>query len=55
MHAGGRLRPGIPTFKNVVGVELGEGPTGSAGRTSADIYAYFDAMMDARTATRGSR
>ena len=42
---------GIPTFKDVVGVELGAGGTGSTSRRpTADIYAYFDAMV-AATAT----
>ena len=42
---------GIPTFKDVVGVDLGAGGTGSTSRRpTADIYAYFDALV-AATAT----
>ena len=38
----------IPTFEEVVGVPLGAGGTGSTSRNlTAQIYAYFDAVVDA--------
>jgi hypothetical protein len=38
---------GVPTFEQVVGVPLGAGGTGSTSRRlTADIYKYFDVMVD---------
>jgi hypothetical protein len=40
--------PAIPTYEEVVGRPLGDGPTGNTGRDmTADIYKYFDAVMAA--------
>ena len=43
--------PSVPTYQDVVGRPLGDGPTGNTGRDmTADIYKYFDAVV-AATAT----
>ena len=40
--------PSIPTYQDVVGRPLGDGPTGNTGRdVTADIYKYFDAVVAA--------
>jgi len=40
--------PAIPTYQDVVGRPLGDGPTGNTGRDlTADIYKYFRAVKDA--------
>ena len=46
--------PAIPTYQDVVGRPLGDGPTGNTGRdVTADIYKYFDAVVAAsRTSSR---
>jgi hypothetical protein len=42
--------PAVPTFEQVVGVPLGAGGTGSTPRRlTADLYAYFDALVDYTT------
>jgi hypothetical protein len=42
----------IPTYQDVVGRPLGDGPTGNTGRDlTADIYKYFRAVKDATAAS----